>query len=178
MIPKFSKILFAGGDNNLLKFVISELENLGFKILKLFNVLPECFLGNGNQTNIKIPKLIFDDIEKGKKILKVNSQFDIGQSIIIQNGTVIGIEASQGTDNLIKGSFKFLKKGQDAVLVKLLKVRQDLRADLPAIGIRTVKNCKKFSINGIAYSSNRTIFINKDDVMKFCRDNKIFLYGI
>ena len=82
------------------------------------------------------------------------------------------------TDNLIKGSFKFLKKGQDAVLVKLLKVRQDLRADLPAIGIRTVKNCKKFSINGIAYSSNRTIFINKDDVMKFCRDNKIFLYGI
>ena len=113
-----------------------------------------------------------------KKILSVNSQFDIGQSIILQNGTVIGIEASQGTDNLIKNSSNFIRVKKEAVLVKLLKVKQDLRADLPAIGLQTLKNCKKSGLSGIAYSANRTIFINKDDVIDFCRKNRMFLYGI
>ncbi len=178
LIPKFSKTLFAGGDNNLLKFVLSELENIGFKILKLYNILPDCFFGKGNQTGVKISKNIFKDIDKGKKILSVNSKFDIGQSIILQNGTVIGIEASQGTDNLIKNSSNFIRAKKEAVLVKLLKVKQDLRADLPAIGLQTLKNCKKSGLSGIAYSANRTIFINKDDVIDFCRKNRMFLYGI
>ena len=99
-----------GGDNNLLTLVIFELENKGFKILELKNLIPEIFLGRGNQTKLSPSKSNFFDIQKGMKILNNNSKFDIGQSIIMQQGSVIGIEAVQGTDNLIKQSYPFLKE--------------------------------------------------------------------
>ena len=56
LLPRFTKILFEGGDNKLLKFVITELENLNFKILYIHKTFPDLFLGFGNQTNVKISK--------------------------------------------------------------------------------------------------------------------------
>ena len=66
---------------------------------------------------------------------------DVGQAIIIQQGDVLGIEAVEGTDNLIKRTKKFIKNGEKPTLIKLKK--QDLRADLPTIGLNTIKLCKK-----------------------------------
>ena len=106
------------------------------------------------------------------------AKFDIGQSIIVQNGNVIGIEAAQGTDILLKESKKFITKKNNSVLVKLCKKKQDLRVDLPTIGIRTVQNCKKSNINGIAFSSGKTIFINKSTIIDYCIRNNLFLLGI
>ena len=177
LLPKFLKKILEGGDNNLLKLVIFELEKIGFKVLNLKTLLPEIFLGRGNQTSYKISKVNLYDIKKGKQILINNSKFDIGQSIIIQHGSVIGIEAAQGTDNLIKQSFPFLKNVKDGVLIKMIK-NQDLRVDLPTIGLKTVKNLKKYSLKGIAYSSNKTIILNKIEVLNFCEKNKIFLFGL
>ncbi len=176
LIPKFTKILFAGGDNNLLEFVIKELEKIGFKVLSLNKIYPDFFLGPGNQTNHTISKSFLFDIKKGKTILENNSKFDIGQSIVMQQGSVIGIEAAQGTDNLLRQSSRYTNK--KGILIKLAKLNQDLRADLPTIGIRTLKNCYKYGICGVAYSANKTIFINKEKVLEFCKNNNIFLFGI
>ena len=121
LLPKFIKKIMEGGDNNLLTLVIDELENKGFKILELKNLLPEIFLGKGNQTKLSPSKSNFFDIQKGMKILNNNSKFDIGQSIIMQQGSVIGIEAVQGTDNLIKQSYPFLKEINQGVLIKMTK---------------------------------------------------------
>ena len=118
----------------------------------------------------------FFDIEKGKKILENNSKFDIGQSIVMQQGSVIGIEAAQGTDNLLRQSSTYINN--KGVLIKLAKLNQDLRADLPTIGIRTLKNCHKFGICGVAYSANKTIFINKGKILEFCKNNNIFIWYI
>ena len=63
-------------------------------------------------------------------------------------------------------------------MVKLAKVKQNLKADLPTIGVKTLKNCNKFGISGIAYSANKTLFINKQEVIKYCNQNNIFLYGV
>ena len=178
LLPKFIKKIMEGGDNNLLTLVIDELENNGFKILSLRTFLPEIFIGKGNQTKCKISKSNFLDIQKGVKILNNNSKFDIGQSIIMQHGSVIGIEAAQGTDNLIKQSFPYLKNVEEGVLIKMIKKKQDLRVDLPTIGLKTVRYLKKYSLKGLAYSSNKTIILNKDKVIKYCDSNKIFLFGI
>ena len=169
LLPKFTKTLFEGGDNNLLKFVITELENLNFKILYIHKIFPDLFLGPGNQTKIKISKNFLKDIHKGSLILKNNSKFDIGQSILIQEGNVIGIEAIQGTDNLIKQSLPYLQKVKKGVLIKLIKVKQDLRADLPTIGFKTLINCYKSGVVGIAYSANMTIFLEKEKILSFCK---------
>ena len=178
LLPKFTKTLFEGGDNKLLKFVIKELENLHFKILFIHKTFPDLFLGFGNQTTVKISKGLLNDIHKGSLILKNNSKFDIGQSILIQEGNVIGIEAVQGTDNLIKQSLPYMKKVKKGVLIKLIKAKQDLRADLPTIGLKTLKNCFKSGVIGIAYSANKTIFIDKVKILNFCKKNNFFLYGL
>ena len=177
-LPKFIKKILEGGDNNLLKFVIEELEGLGFKIINLKKVLPDIFLGKGNQTKIKVTKNNSDDIDKGIKILKNNSKFDIGQSIIIQQGSVVGIEAAQGTDNLIKQSYPYTKNIKQAVLVKMVKSNQDIRVDLPTLGMKTVNNIKKYSLCGIAYSSGLTVILEKNKVIDYCNRNKIFLFGV
>ena len=177
LLPKFIKKIMEGGDNNLLTLVIDELENKGFKILELKNLLPEIFLGKGNQTKLSPSKSNFFDIQKGMKILNNNSKFDIGQSIIMQQGSVIGIEAVQGTDNLIKQSYPFLKEINQGVLIKMTK-KQDLRVDLPTIGLKTVKNLNRYALRGVAYSSNKTIILNKFEVINYCNKNAIFLFGV
>ena len=178
IIPKFAKILLQGGDNNLLDFCINYLNNIGFNVLDIRKIIPENFLSAGNITKIHLSKRIIDDIVKGKKILDCISKFDIGQSLVIQSGNIIGIEAAQGTDKLIRDSYNYLNKNEKSILVKLAKVKQNLKADLPTIGVKTLKNCKKFGISGIAYSANKTLFINKQEVLKYCKQNNIFLYGV
>ena len=178
LLPKFIKKILEGGDDNLLKFVIKELENLGFQIINLKKVLPDIFLGKGNQTNVVVTKTNLNDIKKGIRILKNNSKFDIGQSIIIQQGSVVAIEAAQGTDNLIKQSYPYIKNINQAVLVKMVKKNQDIRVDLPTLGMKTVKNIQKYSLRGIAYSSDLTVILEKNKVIDYCNRNKIFLFGI
>ena len=178
IIPKFVKVLLKGGDNNLLNFCINYLNNIGFNVLDLRKIIPENFFSPGNITKINLSNRIMDDIKKGKKILDCISKFDIGQSLVIQSGNVIGIEAAQGTDKLIKDSYNYLNKNEKSILVKLAKVKQNLKADLPTIGVKTLKNCNKFGISGIAYSANKTLFINKQEILKYCKQNDIFLYGV
>jgi len=178
LLPSFAKRLIQGGDNNILAYAIKHLEKVGFCVLKLNKLLPECFLGNGNSTKNKISKTVMNDIKKGRKILDNNSKFDIGQSVIIQQGNVIGIEAVEGTDNLIIRSSKFFLNREKATLIKLTKLNQDLRADLPTIGIKTVINCKKYGLGGIAFSAQKTIFLRKDSIIDYCNKKKLFLFGV
>ncbi len=161
LIPSFTNMLLKGGDNNLLDFCIKQLSILGFQVLDLRKIIPENFLNYGNQTNISFSKVNMNDIKKGKRILDYISRFDIGQSIIMNNGNVIGIEAAQGTDNLIKESKIYLNKNEKSILIKLAKIKQNLKADLPTIGIKTVINCSKSNVAGIAYSAKKTLFLQK-----------------
>ena len=57
-------------------------------------------------------------------------------------------------------------------------MKQNLKADLPTIGVKTLKNCHKSGISGIAYSANKTLFINKQKILEYCKQNNIFLYGV
>ena len=178
ILPKFAKVLLQGGDNNILDFSIKYLKDIGFNTLDLRKIIPDNFLGLNSQTKKKINDSNYRDITKGKDILNSLSKFDVGQSIIIQNCNVIGIEAAQGTDNLIKQVSPFININGEAVLIKLAKKKQNLKADLPTIGMRTVINCKKSSIRGVAFSANKTLFLSKEKVVKFCNENNIFLLGI
>ena len=178
LIPMFAKKIIEGGDNNLLSFCIKKIEEIGFKIINIKDILPEFFLGKGVFTKISPKKDMIKDIKKGKKILDQISKFDIGQSIIIQKGNVVGIEGVQGTDFLIKNSKKYLINDTNAILVKYTKQKQDLRVDLPTIGIKTLQNCLKSNIYGVAFSANNTIFLDLKKIISYCNNNKIFLIGV
>ncbi len=178
IVPSFIKKIIEGGDNNLLSFAIKKINEMGIKVLDVKNILPDCFLKKGIHSQISPSKECINNIQKGRKILDTISKFDIGQSIIMQNGSIIGIETVQGTDSLLKQSKKFINKNDDSILVKLCKKNQDLRVDLPTIGMKTLHNCNKINISGIAFSAGKTIFINKHEIIKYCNKNKLFLLGI
>lgn len=178
LIPMFAKKIIEGGDNNLLTFCIKRIEDIGLKIINIKKVLPELFLGKGVFTNISPCNDIVSDIKKGQKILDQISKFDIGQSIILQKGNVVGIEGVQGTDILIKNSKNYLEKDTNAVLIKSIKQKQDLRVDLPTVGIKTMENCKKSNIYGLAFCANNTIFLDVKKIISYCNKNKLFLIGV
>ena len=121
LIPKFAKELLKGGDNNLLNFCIIRLAKLGFEVIDLRKIIPDNFMGKGNQTDKNASKLNLQDIKKGKLILDSISKFDIGQSIIIEQGNVLGIESLYGTDYLILSCKIGDMHKRNAILVKLVK---------------------------------------------------------
>tara|TARA_A100001015_G_C15042990_1_gene741181 strand:+ start:2557 stop:3375 length:819 start_codon:yes stop_codon:yes gene_type:complete len=178
ILPSFTKVLLRGGDNLLLKFIIKELEKLKLIVLNIKSIAPELFLGLGKHTKVYPSKISQSDIDRGRSILNTLSNYDIGQSIIVQQGTVIGIEAIEGTDNLIKRSKKYFKDGVKPTLIKLFKKKQDIRADLPTIGSKTIQLCKSHSIGGIAFTGNKTLFIDSQKVIKDMDVNNLFLIGI
>jgi len=180
IFPIFAKKIIQGGDNHLLSFAISYLERIGFKVLSIKKLIPSLLLSKGNQTKNTITEATIDDVYKAKKILDTNSKFDIGQSIIIQQGTIIGIEAIEGTDKLISRSKHYIKTNikSPAILVKLAKKKQELRVDLPTIGLQTIKNCLSNNISGIVFSANTTIFLDQMKILDLCNKKNFFLYGI
>jgi len=178
IVPSFIKKIIEGGDNNLLTFAIKKINEMGIKVLQVNDILPDCFLKKGIHTQVSPSSECVKNIKKARMILDTISKFDIGQSIIIQNGSIVGIETVQGTDSLMKQSKKFVNENNHSVLVKLCKKNQDLRVDLPTIGMKTMLNCNQSNIGGIASSSGKTIFINKSDILKYCNKNKLFLLGI
>ena len=177
-LPRLSKIFLQGGDDRLLSFLIKELELMKFEILNIKEFLLNYFPSHGNITKIKPTKIASSDIRIGKTILDNLSPMDVGQAIIIQQGDVLGIEAVEGTDNLIKRTKKFIKNGEKPTLIKLKKKKQDLRADLPTIGLNTIKLCKKNLIGGIAFSANYTLFIDFKKIIEELKKGNFFLHGI
>ena len=117
-------------------------------------------------------------MQKGLEIFKSIGVIDLSQSIIIQNNLVLGIEAIEGTDELIKRCYKYKKKGDKGILIKLSKYKQDTRFDIPVIGLKTVKHIKKFDYDGIFLEKDNCIILEKEKVVNFCNKNEIFIAGI
>ncbi|MDA7486375.1 LpxI family protein [Candidatus Pelagibacter ubique] len=93
------------------------------------------------------------------------------QAIIVKNDTIIAIEDHQGTKKMLSK----LKKKSEGILIKLPKKKQDLRMDLPTIGLQTLKDCKKYGLKGIVLRSKKNIFLDKAKCIGFANKNKIFV---
>ncbi|MCH9753712.1 MAG: UDP-2,3-diacylglucosamine diphosphatase LpxI, partial [Alphaproteobacteria bacterium] len=178
-LTKYSLKKFTGGDNNLLSSILSFFENKGFNIIKPEGLSPELVTPKGVLGKVKPSKIDKSDIDIGLNALQTLGKLDIGQSIIVENSYVLGVEAAEGTSKLIKRC-KDLKREKKnlGVLVKLKKCKQDSRIDLPSIGVDTIKDVKKAGLNGIAIGSNNSFIIDIKNVIKEADKNNIFLIGI
>lgn len=161
------------GDDNVLKVVANFFENKGFKVISVQDILAANF--NHNKT-IKSPsKQDLIDIELGVKVIEALSVLDIGQAVIVEDGYVIGIEAAEGTDNLIKRCANLRKKSSGGVLIKMMKLEQDTRMDIPAIGSDTISNLASLQYNGVAIQKNGVIIIEPEHTLKLADELGVFL---
>lgn len=179
LVAKLGFNKFVGGDNKLLSSLLSFFEKKGYTILGAEEIVPELIAQKGVLGKIKPSKIDKMDIDLGIKILQTMSTFDIGQSVVIEKGYVLGLEAAEGTNNLIKRC-KSLKKetGNSGVLIKMKKMNQDSRIDLPSIGVHTIEEIKKSGFSGIAIKSNESFIIDVEKVIQKADQYNIFLVGI
>ena len=167
------------GDDNLLSTIVNFFEKKGLKIIGIEEVIDNLLVEKGVLGNIKPNKGNFQDIEIGKNALKTTSDLDLGQSIIIQQKLIIAIEGLEGTDELIKRSKKIhLDGGCKPVLIKMKKKNQSKKVDLPAFGIKTVKNLVQNNFSGAALESGSCLIINRKEVVKYANKNGIFILGV
>ena len=166
------------GDDSLLKNISKFFENKGFKFIKWYDYFPEMFTEKEFLTQKKPNNDSINNLKIGLNIFKKFGRLDIGQSLIMQNNLVLGLEAAEGTDNLLKRCFKYKKKGEKGIIIKLKKFNQDLRFDLPTIGLNTIKLIKKYDYEGIFIQKKYCLIIDKEKVIKFANNNNIFISSI
>ena len=164
------------GDAAVLKALIKILSENKIKVIRLNTFNPELTLKKGVYTRVKPSKEEKEQILKGIKTLKNTNSYNHTQAVIIRDNKVISLETRNGTKEMIKRAPKSkIKKG---ILIKLPKAKQDLRVDLPTIGIDTFRDCNKVGVKGIVVKSNQNIILNKEVCIKYANQNKLFLISI
>ena len=172
---------FKKGDGNILKEIIKIFKENKLNVVNSMKFTPELIFKDKSINKLKINNTDKSSISKGIKIIKSLSKFDIGQSVVINNGYVLAIEGPEGTDETIKRSLHLSKKYKlknKSILVKFPKANQDLRIDLPTIGFDTIKNCIKANIKGIAVKRAQNIFLDKDKIISLVKKNNFFIISI
>jgi UDP-2,3-diacylglucosamine hydrolase len=167
------------GDDNILSNVISYIEEKGFIVISICEILTDLQYTNDYQNNQKSTEIIQNDINIGRNILNKISEFDIGQSIIVQYGKIIAIEAAEGTDNLIKRSMKYIDVNHKspAILIKSPKKNQDLRIDIPTIGPNTIQNMIYANIKCLAIDRRNLLIVKKQETYKLAKENNILIFS-
>lgn len=178
-IQILSRIGFkALGDNSLLSALKRELENEGFTLHGIQKFCQDLLIGSGVLGRYSPNAKQAHDIDYGIQVSQEIGALDIGQSVIIQDGVVIGVEAAEGTDELIKRCKHIQKKGNGGILVKTCKPQQDKDLDMPTIGIQTIKNAHESGLSGIAVHANNVIIIDPDAVTEYANKHKLFIIGV
>ena len=166
------------GDDALLKSISNFFLKKGYPIFEWTKECNELFANHNDNTFLKPSKLAFLNLKKGLDIFSTIGKIDIGQSLIIQNQLILGIEAIEGTDELIKRCFEYKKKGDKGVLLKLNKYNQSFYLDNATIGLNTLNYLKKYNYEGVFVEENKTIMLNKPELIKFCEINKLFIHVV
>ena len=168
----------AVGDDGLLSTIVSELEREGFRVLGVDQLLDGEIAGAGPLGAVQPSSQSQADIEHGLRIARAMGVLDIGQAVVIQQGLVLGIEAIEGTDELIRRCAVLRREGPGGVLVKVEKPGQERRADRPTIGPRTVVLAAEAGLLGIAVEADATIVLDRDEVIRAADRAGLFVVGV
>jgi UDP-2,3-diacylglucosamine hydrolase len=171
-LPRIIKA-FKLGDAAILKELIKILKENKIKVIRSNFFNPELTLKKGNFSKTIPNKLDLINIKKGIRSLNSLNAHNHVQGLIIRNNVIIAKETSKGTKRMIQSIEKLKKKG--GILIKFPKKKQDLRVDLPTIGLDTLKDCKKANLKGVVLKSNQNIFMEKYKCINFANKNKIFI---
>ncbi len=158
-------------DDSFLRLFARILEDDNIHVKASTFLLPEMLAEEGCWTKRKPNKVEKKDIEAGWKIAKEVGDLDIGQCVIISSGTILAVEAIDGTDATIKRGGE-LGKGQ-AVVVKVSKPNQDLRFDVPAVGAQTIKTMHESGANLLVLEAGKAVTFDKKEMVVLADKHKI-----
>lgn len=185
MRPDFRTLQFfarlsakALGDDGLLKAMKKELEREGFRIHGIQRFVHDLLAREGALGKCKPRKSDMQGIKRGLDVLMAIGSLDIGQGIVVQEDLVLGVEAAEGTSELIRRCGALKREGSGPVLIKISKPGQDQDLDLPTIGPDTVTEAGECGYAGIVVEAGRTLVIDPDRIAELADRFHMFVIGL
>ena len=152
-----------------------EIEKAGVHLLDARVFMDEDLAEEGVMTKGK-EKIDPEHLAHGIEIARENARLDVGQGVVVSRGTVLAIEAFEGTNAMLERAGKFGAK--NCLFVKLGKPKQDTRFDVPVFGLQTLKSMKKAGIGNAALEFESVLLLNKDEVVKEAKKLGIGVTGV
>lgn len=163
-------------DDTLLLTVIEEFARDGITFAPATDFLPELLVNLGQLTKRGPTKLEAKDIEFGWTMAKEMGRLDIGQSVTVKGRATLAVEAIEGTDECIRRAGKLCAPG--FTVIKVAKPKQDMRFDVPTIGVGTLETMVKSGATCLAVEAGRTIIIDQPDVIRFADRHKLSIVAV
>ena len=156
--------------------IANELAKDGIALLPATTFLEDLMPGSGHVAGPQIKKRRQEDAEYGFKIAKESSRLDIGQTVVVKNGTVLAVEAFEGTNEAVKRGGALGRGG--ATMVKVSKPNQDMRFDVPVVGPDTIRTAASAGVDLITVEAGMTLLLGREEVLKLCADLKVSVIAI
>ena len=120
-------------------------------------------------------KVIIQDMAFGGRIAKAISQLEVGQTVVVKDGTVLAVEGFEGTDKCLERGGQLAGKNGGATAVKVARKNHDMRFDIPCIGLTTIETCRRNGIHALAFEASMTLLLDKDEWIEHLRKWKFSL---
>jgi len=160
-------------DEQLLSSLVKELSKENIEVLDSTTFLSDLLAPPGVLTKTEPTPQEWEDINYGKKIAKQLAGLDIGQTVVVKNRTVLSVEAIEGTDAAIKRGGE-LGSGS-VIVVKVSRPNQDMRWDIPTVGLDTFNSLKKAKARVLMIEAGRTLVLDREELIKKCDEANIVL---
>ncbi|MEE8314185.1 MAG: UDP-2,3-diacylglucosamine diphosphatase LpxI [Myxococcota bacterium] len=169
--------LDARGDDALLRAVAQEFESEGLPVVPSTKHLEDRLVAEGVMTGDgPLTPAVEADLALGLGVARSLGVYDIGQGVVVSSGTVVAVEAVEGTDAMIRRGAELA--GPGSVVVKVAKPRQDLRFDVPAIGRGTIEVAREGGVVAIGLEAGRTIVLERKRALAEARRAGISVVGL
>ena len=155
--------------------IADELGKADVHLLPATTFLEDDLAANGLIAGAMLSRTEEDDVDLGWNVAKEMARLDIGQTIIVKNGTVLAVEAFEGTNAAIKRGGALAREG--AVMIKVAKPKQDMRFDVPVIGVETIKVATEAKLRVIAVEAGKTLLLERDKVIEAAQRSKISIFA-
>ncbi len=175
---------FRGGDNHLLSGIGRIMEQDGFRMIGIKDAAPDLLMPAGCITRAAPDETTAADIARGRAVLDALGPFDIGQAAVVIDGHVVAVEDIEGTDGLLARVARLREQGRiraktgRGVLVKAPKRGQDLRYDLPAVGVKTVEGAALAGLAGIAVAAGNAVVADAQAMIEAADKAGLFVTGL
>jgi DUF1009 family protein len=182
-MPAVIRTLLSGGDDKVLQMVIRLIEGNGRRVVGAHEIAPDLLAAVGPLGTAIPGEEDRRDINRAAEAAEMLGRLDVGQGAVAIGGRIVALEGLEGTDEMLERVAGLRAAGRISprrrgALVKLCKPQQDIRADLPAIGVSTVLNAKKAGLAGVAVEAGRSLVLDRAAVLKAADEAGLFVCGI
>lgn len=151
--------------------IADELARANVELLPATSFLEDCLAPSGLIAGRKLTRREEEDVALGFEVAREISRLDVGQTVIIKNGTVLAVEGFDGTNETIKRGGAL--GGKNTIMIKVAKRNQDMRFDVPVIGVETVDVATKAHLRVIAVETGRTLLLEKEALIELASQANI-----